>query len=852
MKNRSCWEIWRLSFRHRPFLWLAPLAACGCASGAHWALALAGHDPSLTRSAPFFVLPLLLAILCLWLSLRSSRRQPVMARAFLAIGLASVLCFFATQKVLPPPGDVSFLTNPASPPPAGPIVPVSMKIKGWIADFPERGEFNTQFPLECDEAQYHGQNKVRVQGRVWLRVPPAVKIEVDDHIEATVDLTALPRAGNLGERETRLRFIERGCWSLGRVRDAASIKVLPAPPRFLLLRRIARLREKLRDHYYDGFAKLHEPYPRARAQLLTAMAFGEGGLDEALPRLTRDEFRAAGMSHVLVASGTQVSMIVLMILGAARVLGARRWPLFLVLIPILFCYALLAGNAASIWRATIAGLCLACAITQGRDVDGLSLWCLAFIALLFIDPLQLFSLSYQLSFAATWGLIVAGPVLRQLFIRAFGQHWLSDGAAFSMAAQAGVAPLAAYHFGTFSLSGLGANLLGVPVAGLLIGTALLDWLLPFTAIHYLNYYLTSTLSSVAHVAAIAPGAQFEAMPLRLLWTALIYGMLAVALFFAAQSGSLYDHLWIPLKDEWRRWRARQHFHRSARNAILLVLLGVTLWLALHIFDSRQQQLVATLLDVGQGESIYVRSPAGRTVLIDGGTESTAERGDVGGTVIVPFLQSQGVQRLDALVITHADADHCNGLLAVVREVPIGLVLDGAQQGDVMATEYLLLCQELARRKIPRVRAHPGQLLNLGGGARMRMLAPQMPKFHGANADNNNAAVMKLEYGKTSILLTADIEREAEERLVRRGADLDCTILKVAHHGSATSTQEMFLRAAHPQAAIISCGRYNRFGHPRAEVLRRLWQRKIATFRTDVNGAIEMSCDGKDCWIQTQR
>jgi competence protein ComEC len=192
----------------------------------------------------------------------------------------------------------------------------------------------------------------------------------------------------------------------------------------------------------------------------------------------------------------------------------------------------------------------------------------------------------------------------------------------------------------------------------------------------------------------------------------------------------------------------------------------------------------------------------------------------------------------------------------VREIPIGMALDGAQttnvMGNVMAVEYLELRRLLAERKIPVVAAQAGQALHLGAGAELRVLAPMQPSFRGQSADNNNAAVLRLDYGKTSMVLTGDIERAAEERLVRRGAKLKCTILKVAHHGSKTSTSELFLRAASPQASIISCGRYNPFGHPNAGVLERLSKRRVSTFRTDLNGAIEVSSDGRRCWIQTQR
>ena len=132
---------------------------------------------------------------------------------------------------------------------------------------------------------------------------------------------------------------------------------------------------------------------------------------------------------------------------------------------------------------------------------------------------------------------------------------------------------------------------------------------------------------------------------------------------------------------------------------------------------------------------------------------------------------------------------------------------------------------------------------------MTVLAPLEPPLA---SDNDNAAVLRLDYGQTSILLTGDIEQAAEERLVRRGTNLRCTVLKVAHHGSKTSTSPAFLKAAHPQAAVLSCGRYNSFGHPAPQTLGRLAQQRTPIFRTDVNGAVDISCDGRECWVQTYR
>lgn len=859
MARASLWQQWRLSLQLRPLIGLAIFLASGAACGLRWALDVSQHTSTpLTRAAPILLAPCFIAV-ALWLL---AWRDQKLRRLFFALGAMCAMSSYAAWRVLPPPGDISLLTHTAAP--AGPLQKPVLTMRGIIAGTPRRSELSTQFPLRCIETGAM-ESRRSTQGDVWLALPPMPALRkqigreliIGDAIQVKAELSGLERPGNPGERDGSLASILDGCWAEGRVRSPEDVRFLKAPPQFPVARIITRWRRKLLAHYEAVFAAMSTPYPHARAQLLTAMAFGEGGLIEPLPRRVRDDFRAAGMSHILVASGTQISFLVLLIIGASRVLGVRRWPLLILLAAALLTYALIAGGQSSIWRAAIAGVCIALALLQGRDADALTLWSLALIVLLLLDPAQLFDIGFQLSFAATWGLIVIGPRTQGLFERNFGRNAFTTLAAFSLAAQAGVAPLLAYHFGRLSLAGLGANLLGVPLAGVLVGTSLADLVLPFNLLHSVNHFLADSIAGTASFAAALPGANLERPPLRLLWTATIYGSLLLALMMEPRGRwsrrAFVEDIWRPFCIELAAWWRRRRWRAQALVAWALVfLIGGMGWLAWSHGRTQRAPLRVTMLDVGQGESIVIRAPSGRTTLIDGGGVSRFEREDVGRTVIVPYLQAMGVRRLDALVITHADADHCNGLISVVREVPIGIVIDGAQQGDISATEYLQLRRVLAQRKIRVVATHNGQRLNLGMGAQLQVLAPFEPLFRGEHADNNNAATLRLDYGKTSVLLTGDIERPAEERLVRRGADVHCTILKVAHHGSKTSSCELLLRAAAPQAALISCGRYNPFGHPNAEVLRRLAQHHVATFRTDVSGAIEVSCDGQSCQVQAQR
>jgi len=848
--------------RHRPLLWLAPAIALGCASGPIVAASsgAATRDSAVLWLPLIFSIPALLGAFCAW---RGGRADAARVACFGALALFCAA--HSARRVVPPAGNVREIVRTVAP--AGPQKRVPVILRGWVADHPTTGDFKLRFSLECNQVtvldaarQVNHQN---FTGRVWVQAPLDVQVEVGDEVQLKAELADLPRPGNPGERSRHMQFILANCWCLADVDKARDVSIVQMAARYPVERWIAGLRRRLATHYERAFVGASgpapaRPYPHATAQLLSAMVFGEGGLREPLPRLIRDQFRAAGLSHVLVASGTQVSFLALLLIFGARAVGLRRWWLMAAVLPLLLLYALITGGAASIWRATIGGLCLAWALLAGRDIDGMSLWSLALGSLLLIDTAQLFSLSFQLTFTATWGLIVLAPVLRQVLQRLWGRNLFIDMAALTLGAQLAVAPLIYYHFGRFSVVGMGVNLLGVPIAGLLVATGIAGLILP--SANLVNYPLTRGMAGLAATAATAPGAQVETAPLTLTWTLLCYVLLAGAALALARGVNIPHIEWRILRDEFRRWwryqRTRHTGWRPQSCFVGLVLL-LTVIVAWRTARGGSPWLRVTVLDVGQGESIIVTSPAGRTVLIDGGTILSGERGEIGRAVIVPYLQSSGVSRIDALVITHADADHCNALAAVLREVPVGVVIDGAAHrgvaralaNDVAAVDYQQLKIDLRRRHIPVHAAQPGQRLNLGDGISMTVLAPVEPPLQG---DNDNSAVLRLDYGATSFLLTGDIERAAEERLVRRGADLRCTVLKVAHHGSKTSTSPLLLRAAQPQVAVLSCGRYNKFGHPAPQTLQRLAQRRVPVYRTDVHGAIEIYSDGRACWIQTFR
>jgi competence protein ComEC len=250
-----------------------------------------------------------------------------------------------------------------------------------------------------------------------------------------------------------------------------------------------------------------------------------------------------------------------------------------------------------------------------------------------------------------------------------------------------------------------------------------------------------------------------------------------------------------------------------------------------------------VLDVGQGDSILVITPGGKTALVDAG-----EPGD--GRVILAALKKYGVDHIDLLVATHAHADHIGAADEVIRAVPVANVLySGVPHTTKNYEEFLKAVDE---KKIPLLRAEPGQEFTLGGGARLLVLAPVEPFFRkedlrsGGNEPNANSVVTRLDYGAFSMLLTGDAEEQTErERLIKNGANIRTTVLKVGHHGSKYATSEEFLKRGEFKYAVISAGMDNRYGHPSQEVLDRLKAAQVKVYRTDFQGELLLTTRGQE-------
>ncbi|HEX2439692.1 MAG TPA: ComEC/Rec2 family competence protein [Methylomirabilota bacterium] len=533
-----------------------------------------------------------------------------------------------------------------------------------------------------------------------------------------------------------------------------------------------------------ALAAMREALPPVSAALLAGLLLGER---TDLPPDVDAAFRRAGVYHVLAVSGFNVALVASTVWALLTVARAPRRIAALGALVVVLAFAIVVGAQPSVLRATVMAVLVLLALLLERDASVLNSLAVAALAILAGRPADLHDPGFQLSFAATAGIVLA-PM---------PQGRLAGALAVSAAAQLAVLPISLAHFNQLSTIGIVANLGVVPLAGLgtvlglvaiaatFVSTTLAGWL--FTA----AWPILLALRGIVAVAAMIPGA-------------VVYGPapgpLAVLLYVTALALGL------------AAWHLRQTQRRRAGGlaggAGVLVIASTLMTLAPALRPA-DGLLRVTVLDVGQGDAIVVEGPDGRTVLVDAGAGG-AYRLDAGERVVAPFLWNRGVLRLAAAVVTHDDADHAGGMAAVRDRFTIRERWDGSVGAGALAL----------------------------GGAIVTPLAA-------AETGRNDAArVVRVDLGLASFLLTSDIEAAGEQALLSSGAPLDATVLKVGHHGSRTSSGAALLRAVHPAVAVISVGARNTYGHPDPGVLARLEAAGAVVFRTDRDGAVLLETDGR--------
>ena len=781
-----------------------------------------GLSPPLGAKATVSLISLLISLAFLL-----SRRPK--AFGIYLLGLFSVFGLFSS----------SFSLHPSTPPNhvRSFISSGRLNLEGRIISGPEPHLDRVRLIVMAEKI-HRRDGYLPVTGKVLLTVRGrAAPLRVGDRVRFQARLTPPENYHNPGAYDYQRALAFKGIFvrgSLSRAEELIFLGREETPP---LREELEGMRMRVR-----GFI---EGASLANSGVLKALALGQKG---DIPQEVRRAFSRAGLAHILAISGLHVGIIGFLSFLLFRFLlslsshiiqrvGVILPASLLALIPVV-AYALLATSAGfPIWRASIMAVAFFVYLTIKREKDLIDALILALFLILILFPSAIFSISFQLSFAAVLSIAWIAPRLYRMVLREGPYNRLvcyTVGIlATSTAAFMGTAPLTAYHFNLVSPIGLLSNLVAIPWAGMGLVPVLLASVaaLPLSASSALFLLkiadgMASVLVGMARFFSGLPGSYLILVTPNLL--ELVFSYSALFLFVRHP------------KDRWAK-------------LALIILAGLILinW-AFHFTAPRfRRNLSVTFLDVKHGDSALVRFPKGPTMLIDAGG-SRDPSFDVGEAVVVRFLLKERIRRLDYVVATHPDVDHSGGLPYILKNFKVGEVWANLSSWDDERRSQLLAL--LKARAIDYLPVKEGDDIWVNG-VRVQVLNPSglgVGLGKGRAQVNNNSIVLRMEFGRVSFLFTGDIEREGEARILNSGIPLRSSVLKVPHHGGATSSTPDFLDAVRPSLAVVSIDSRNPFGLPSPKALKRYEVRGIKVYRTGVDGAVTVATDGERLDISTFR
>ena len=704
----------------------------------------------------------------------------------------------------------------------------------------------------------------RRQRRLVLRIPLPAGADGTDYCREKgltpgaylgfeAELKEIPSPRNPGEYDQQKGLAAQGIFCQGQAGAEAVCLLRPAP---FALRFLNALKESV-------LTKLSLVLPQKEGALAAACLLGETkGMEEEDLRI----YREAGIAHLFAVSGTHGGILLTMSHWLCRGISSKN-RLFASAVPLgfLFFYLALTGFPLSMQRTFFMAAASQGAVFLNRPKDSLAVLAGAALLLLGRRPENLFDCGFQLSFGVTLGLLRLQPWLSKK---------LPGGLAVSLSAQLAAFPLQAYWFHLVQPAGFLLNFMLMLLMPAFLGFSFTAALAGFifqplsVGLWYAVGFFAVGMDAFVRVFQPLPFASWavaeRAWPFYLLW--------GLGLWFLPE----YAGLWRRVKEHWRKlvlrrsrepaWQAWQKFYRRKKDSRLggredftafqyclsfreriwqglrrfdrWVLAGI-LSLLFVLFALRPQPLELCFLDVGQGDGCFLRTPAGTTWLIDAGSSSTANLAEYR---LLPYLRSQGINRLDYVVVSHLDEDHISGVRELLGRIPIRHFI-------LSPVSYR---EEAGRRLAEEAAAAGAKLILLSAGSRIREGETELiclnPMEQTEKEGNAASLTLWLNYREFSALFTGDIGAEEEKLLWTQGGETglpkQLTVLKAAHHGSGSSNSTAFLNLLRPKITVISCGEHNFYGHPHPRVLSDLKELGSQVLKTWQTGAITLRTDGK--------
>ena len=733
-----------------------------------------------------------------------------------------------------------------------------LHIEGIVIDSPVLRPDKTVLVVQCIRIVERSSYRP-VTGNLRLTISNDFNFQYGDFIRFHTSLKKISNFKNPGGFDYERYMNLQGIYATGYVYSNSDIILLRQNTASGIRLKLETFKLYLQNIIYSNSST-------PQREIIEAMTIGN---QYAIPVDVRNNFNKTGTSHILSISGLHISMVAaitfffaLLILKRSEYLmlrfniikAASAAALFMVLI-----YALIAGMGVTVLRSALMAIVFLCALFLGRQKDMYNTLAIAALIILVITPNALFDISFQLSFTAVLALIYIVPRFSNFslpLLEGF-PHWLQKtlrhiylSILVCVAATLGTLPLIVFYFNRVSAVTIIANLILVP----LLGTIALAFSMAFILCAFFSAGLAGIFIKIASLFVQISVYVIDYLA-SLSWSSFSFtspNFAEIIIFY------LLIYILLRLID-------LRHINGSIKKDFLTrhpLFLKLSL-LAIIIFsladaaylltrDKISSNLRVTAIDVGQGSSILVRFPGGKTMLIDGGGFADSSF-DMGKLVVAPFLYSERISKIDIVVLSHPHPDHLHGLLYITDNFDVQEVWSTGQRPDNENFHQWekIISQNKIKVKYLSAQSPPTEL----SGVQVKILWPLKPLKIDATDQfydmvNDESLVIKIKYGQISFLMPADISASVEKLLIRSGQNLHSDILFVPHHGSSRSSSSDFIRKVACRSAVISAGVNNPFHHPAPSTIKRLTDAKVDILRTDRDGAITVTTDGTKMDIDT--
>ena len=547
--------------------------------------------------------------------------------------------------------------------------------------------------------------------------------------------------------------------------------------------------------------------------LLLAILLGD---KDKLSEDIQESFKTSNLSHMLAVSRAHVSYIILGLTYVLQnsIIGKKNEKI--VCIIFLLFFMAITNFTPSVTRACImAVLTLFSGIIYRKSDVYTNISVAALITLIF-NPYNLLDLGFQLSYGGTIGIIIFIKRIQEKKSNSKVINYIKQMALVSIYANIIIIPIMMYHFNTVSFTFIISNIMASPILGIIVITGFLFIIASITVkplTRLIAIFIKPILSILIKISQICSKLPFSNI---LVVTPYMFNVI-----------SYYAIILYCIKSK---------KNNKCKIIICLLIVLILINFIIYIFP---QKLRIFFIDVGQGDSTLIITPDKKTVLIDGGGSDSF---DVGEKVLLPYLLDRRILKIDYVLISHFDTDHCGGILTIMEKVKVKNIIISEQAEH--SENYERFKKLMIHKKIRLIEVKKGDKIKIGRYSEFKILFPTS-RLLSENPLNNNSIVAQFNYNNFKMLFTGDIEKLAEQQILKaEKAEIRADILKVAHHGSKTSSIPEFIKAVKPKIALIGVGKNNTFGHPNKQTIKNLENIKCRIYRTDIQGEIIIKIDQK--------